>query len=80
MDILKTPTITLIARPQFIEPEHLRVSWKGESSDGERLAEFAGRLCYMSQHNPAGRTTGSTSPTFSSRDTARSSSTRPTSS
>jgi thymidylate synthase (FAD) len=58
MEILKSPTITLIARPQFIEPDHLRVSWKGESSDGERLAEFAGRLCYMSQHNPAGRTTG----------------------
>ncbi len=57
MEILKTPTITLIARPQFIEPDHLRVSWKGESSDGERLAEFAGRLCYMSQHNPAGRST-----------------------
>ena len=26
-------------------------------TDGERLAEFAGRLCYMSQHNPASRTT-----------------------
>jgi thymidylate synthase (FAD) len=25
--------------------------------DGERLAEFAGRLCYMSQHNPAKRNT-----------------------
>ena len=51
------PTVTLIARPQFVEPAHLPVAWKGESSDGERLAEFAGRLCYMSQHNPAGRTT-----------------------
>jgi DNA-binding CsgD family transcriptional regulator len=29
----------------------------GESTDGERLAEFAGRLCYMSQKNPAQRTT-----------------------
>ncbi len=29
----------------------------GESTDGERLAEFAGRLCYMSQKNPASRTT-----------------------
>jgi thymidylate synthase (FAD) len=29
----------------------------GESTDGERLAEFAGRLCYMSQRNPAGRST-----------------------
>lgn len=51
------PTVTLIARPQFVEPAHLPVAWKGASSDGERLAEFAGRLCYMSQHNPAGRTT-----------------------
>ncbi len=57
MKILRNPTVTLLARPQFIEPAHLPVSWKGESSDGERLAEFAGRLCYMSQHNPAGRTT-----------------------
>ncbi|MEP6574787.1 MAG: FAD-dependent thymidylate synthase [Gemmatimonadota bacterium] len=57
MQILRVPTITLLARPQFIEPAHLPVQWKGDSSDGERLAEFAGRLCYMSQHNPAGRTT-----------------------
>ncbi|HEX6105985.1 MAG TPA: FAD-dependent thymidylate synthase [Gemmatimonadales bacterium] len=57
MDLLREPTVTLLARPQFIEPPHLRVQWKGEATDGERLAEFAGRLCYMSQHNPAGRTT-----------------------
>jgi thymidylate synthase (FAD) len=57
MDILREPRITLIARPQFLEPAHLPVQWKGEASDGERIAEFAGRLCYMSQHNPAGRTT-----------------------
>ena len=57
MEIIREPRITLIARPQFIEPAHLPVQWKGESSDGERIAEFAGRLCYMSQHNPAGRTT-----------------------
>jgi thymidylate synthase (FAD) len=57
MDILREPRITLIARPQFLEPSHLPVQWKGDSSDGERIAEFAGRLCYMSQHNPAGRTT-----------------------
>jgi thymidylate synthase (FAD) len=55
MDLIKSPTITLIARPQFVEPTHLPVAWKGPSTDGERLAEFAGRLCYMSQHNPAGR-------------------------
>ena len=51
------PKITLLSRPSFSSPEHLQVHWVGESTDGERLAEFAGRLCYMSQHNPAGRTT-----------------------
>jgi thymidylate synthase (FAD) len=57
MDIIREPRVSLIARPQFLEPGHLAVQWKGDSSDGERIAEFAGRLCYMSQHNPAGRTT-----------------------
>jgi thymidylate synthase (FAD) len=51
------PKVTLLARPQFVEPVHLRVNWLGESTDGERLAEFAGRLCYMSQRNPAQRAT-----------------------
>ncbi len=57
MLILREPRVTLIARPEFVPPAHLPVEWKGEASDGERIAEFAGRLCYMSQHNPAGRTT-----------------------
>jgi thymidylate synthase (FAD) len=52
------PVVTLIARPQFVEPTHLGVAWLGEGTDGEKLAEFAGRICYMSQRNPAGRTTG----------------------
>lgn len=51
------PKITVISRPQFTEPADLPVSWIGDSTDGERLAEFAGRLCYMSQRNPASRTT-----------------------
>src|SRR5207237_2000945 len=51
------PTVTLLARPSFSMPAHLPVNWIGESTDGERLAEFAGRVCYMSQHNPAKRTT-----------------------
>lgn len=51
------PVLTLLSRPSFTGPEHLPVEWMGESSDGERLAEFAGRLCYMSQHNPAKRET-----------------------
>jgi thymidylate synthase (FAD) len=51
------PVLTLLARPTFISPEHLPINWIGDSTDGERLAEFAGRLCYMSQHNPAKRET-----------------------
>src|SRR5262252_6787462 len=51
------PVLTLLARPTFSGPEHLPVAWMGDSTDGERLAEFAGRLCYMSQHNPAKRPT-----------------------
>src|ERR1051325_10046960 len=51
------PVISLVARPSFVGPDHLPVNWIGDSTDGERLAEFAGRLCYMSQHNPAKRET-----------------------
>src|ERR671925_66191 len=57
MEIFRAPQVTLIARPEFLEPTHLRVQWKGHASPGERLAEFAGRVCYMSQHNPAHRST-----------------------
>ena len=51
------PKITVISRPEFIEPADLPVNWIGDSTDGERLSEFAGRLCYMSQRNPASRNT-----------------------
>jgi thymidylate synthase (FAD) len=57
MRFYSEPVLTLLARPSFISPEHLPVNWIGDSTDGERLAEFAGRLCYMSQHNPAKRET-----------------------
>jgi len=57
MEIFKAPKVTLLARPEFVEPEHLKVQWKGDATGGERLAEYAGRLCYMSQHNPIQRTT-----------------------
>jgi thymidylate synthase (FAD) len=57
METFRAPRVTLIGRPHFSEPEHLPVQWRGEATDGERLAEFAGRLCYMSQRNPANRTT-----------------------
>ena len=51
------PKVTVLARPEFAEPQHLPVQWEGDATGGERLAEFAGRLCYMSQHNPAHRST-----------------------
>ena len=51
------PRLSVLSRPAFAEPPHLPVNWLGDSTDGERLAEFAGRLCYMSQRNPASRTT-----------------------
>jgi thymidylate synthase (FAD) len=57
MDFIRAPRVTLLARPTFVEPEHLKIQWKEPGTDGEKLAEFAGRLCYMSQHNPAGRST-----------------------
>lgn len=57
MRLYREPLVTVIARPQFVEPEHLAVQWREPGTDGERLAEFAGRLCYMSQRNPANRTT-----------------------
>ena len=57
MKYFAEPVITVLSQPAFSEPSHLPVKWMGESTDGERLAEFAGRLCYMSQKNPASRTT-----------------------
>jgi thymidylate synthase (FAD) len=57
MRLYREPQVTLIARPQFVEPAHLPVQWIEPGTDGERVAEFAGRLCYMSQHNPANRST-----------------------
>jgi thymidylate synthase (FAD) len=55
--LYRAPHVTVLARPAFAEPPHLPVQWIGPSTDGERLAEFAGRLCYMSQANPANRST-----------------------
>jgi thymidylate synthase (FAD) len=57
LTLYREPVVTLIGRPQFVEPPHLGVQWHEAGTDGERLAEFAGRLCYMSQRNPANRTT-----------------------
>lgn len=57
MKLYRAPQVTLLSRPQFLEPAHLPVNWRGEASDGERLAAFAGKNCYQSFHNPGNKTT-----------------------
>lgn len=57
LNILRDCSVHLISKPLFMEPDHMKVNFMGDASDGERLAEFAGRLCYMSQNNPANRAT-----------------------
>lgn len=57
LNVIKQPRVTLISRPLFIEPDHLKTNFIGESSDAEKLVEFSGRLCYMSQANLARKTT-----------------------
>lgn len=47
MQIIREPRVSLIARQQFLVPPHIR--WQSDSDvPGEALAEFAGRLCYLS--------------------------------
>ncbi len=53
----EAPQLTLLSRPSFVEPTHLPVNWNTPTTEAEQIAEYAGRLCYMSQDNPAGRTT-----------------------
>jgi thymidylate synthase (FAD) len=50
------PKVTLVGRTTFVPPAHLPMQQLGGGTDpGADLAEFAGRLCYMSQANPSGR-------------------------
>jgi thymidylate synthase (FAD) len=53
MFIIRQPRVTVIARQQFTPPPHIR--WQSDSAvAGEALAEFAGRLCYLSFGEDAG--------------------------
>jgi thymidylate synthase (FAD) len=53
MQIIRQPRVTVIARQQFTVPPHIR--WQSDSEvAGEALAEFAGRLCYLSFGEDAG--------------------------
>jgi len=53
MQIIREPRVTVIARQQFTVPPH--INWRSDSEvAGEALAEFAGRLCYLSFGEDAG--------------------------
>jgi thymidylate synthase (FAD) len=53
VQIIREPRVTLIARQQFLPPEHIR--WQSDSDvAGQAVAEFAGRLCYLSFGEDAG--------------------------
>src|SRR3954453_3752577 len=53
MQIIRQPRVTVIARQQFTVPPH--INWRSDSEvAGEALAEFAGRLCYLSFGEDAG--------------------------
>lgn len=51
--VIREPRVTLIARQEFLYPEHIR--WRSDSDvPGQVVAEFAGRLCYLSFGEDAG--------------------------
>jgi len=53
MQIFREPRITLLARQQFLGAPHIR--WQSDTDvPGQALAEFAGRLCYLSFGADAG--------------------------
>ncbi len=53
-EIVTEPEVSLIAFTQFQKPEE--IDWTTDTGiDGEKLIEFAGRMCYQSWGNPAGR-------------------------
>ncbi len=53
--VVKEPTVTLVGRTEFVKPDY--VPWQTDTEvDSQALIEFAGRQCYRSWSNPAGRT------------------------
>jgi thymidylate synthase (FAD) len=55
MEIIRKPRVTLVAWTNFQKPEGL--DWQTDTErPAEQLIEMAGRACYQSWSNPAGRT------------------------
>lgn len=48
MQIVASPRITTIARPQFLGADHIPFKRSNDNNGTQDLVEFAGRLCYMS--------------------------------
>jgi len=47
MEIIREPKVTLLARQQYLG--HPDIDWSSDSdNDAQQIAEFAGRLCYLS--------------------------------
>jgi thymidylate synthase (FAD) len=47
MEIIREPKVTLLARQQYLG--HPDIDWTSDSgNDAQQIAEFAGRLCYLS--------------------------------
>lgn len=59
MKLWTAPKLTVLAAPQYTMPTDWPIRWPAgnEATDAEALCEYAGRLCYLSQHNPALKTT-----------------------
>lgn len=61
MKIWVAPQVTIAGITHFYQPSHLQVEWETspyiDTDDPECLVEYAGRICYMSQANPAKKTT-----------------------
>lgn len=54
-EIITEPEVELVAHTAFEKPDS--VEWQTDTNvDGEKLIEYAGRMCYQSWSNPAGRT------------------------
>jgi thymidylate synthase (FAD) len=53
VQIIRQPRVTMLARQEFVYPDHIR--WESDSEvPGQVVAEFAGRLCYLSFGEDAG--------------------------
>lgn len=53
MYIFREPRVTLLARQQYLDAPH--INWKSDTDvPGEAIAEFAGRICYLSFGPDAG--------------------------